>query len=79
MEHPCACGESDIRLLEFDHNDPAQKSTEVIRIVNAGYSWERVLVEIEKCTIRCVRCHRLKTVNISESYRVKFMQSRGLL
>ena len=59
--HPCVdCGTVDRRVLEFDHRDPAEKLTEVGRLV-VGKRWPRVLAEIEKCDVRCVNCHRRKT------------------
>ncbi len=60
--HPCVdCGESDIRVLQFDHTDPAAKITEVSQLLRNA-SWPRVLMEIEKCEVRCGNCHRRKTL-----------------
>lgn len=59
--HPCVdCGESRIVVLEFDHRDPSEKSKPV-KVLVAGRSWSRVLVEIEKCEVRCANCHRRRT------------------
>lgn len=72
--HPCVdCGESDIRVLEFDHLDPALKITEVSKLLG-GASWSRVLLEMEKCAVRCGNCHRRKTLRDLRSRRSK----RGL-
>jgi hypothetical protein len=54
------CGESDPVLLEFDHRDAADKLANVSRLM-AAHSWARVQVEIAKCDIRCVNCHRRRT------------------
>jgi hypothetical protein len=60
--HPCIdCGESDIRVLQFDHLDPREKVAEVSYLVRRGGTWPRVLREIEKCAVRCGNCHRRKT------------------
>ncbi len=60
-ENPCIdCGESDWRLLEFDHiGDKKHNISEMIR---AGYSPETLKKEIDKCEVRCVKCHRIKTI-----------------
>lgn len=60
--HPCVdCGETDIRVLHFDHIDPALKTTEVSNLIRIG-TWSRALKEIEKCEVRCGNCHRRKTL-----------------
>jgi hypothetical protein len=61
LGHPCVdCGESDPVVLEFDHRDPATKTTEVGRTL-ANYDWKRIDKEIEKCVVRCANCHRRRT------------------
>ena len=59
--HPCVdCDENDPLLLEFDHRAGEQKINDVSRLL-----WERkwadVEIEIAKCDVRCVACHRRKT------------------
>lgn len=62
QEHPCVdCGEQDLRVLELDHEDRAEKLIEVGRIVGSGMSWARVMEEIAKCSVRCANCHRRRT------------------
>jgi transcription elongation factor Elf1 len=59
--HPCVdCGNENAVTLEFDHRDPAEKLTEVSRLI-VNRRWPRVLAEIEKCDVRCINCHRRKT------------------
>lgn len=65
------CGEDDIRTLEFDHIDPVSKHRAVSELVVNSYSWKSILIEIEKCEIRCANCHRKKTVMQFETYRSK--------
>lgn len=60
LQHPCACGESNPILLEFDHDDPLTKTNSIARLVGYGMR-NQVFQEIEKCTVRCVVCHRLRT------------------
>lgn len=58
--NPCVdCGETDIRVLDFDHIDRNKKS----RLISQMYScsWSTLLEEIKKCEIRCANCHRIKT------------------
>ncbi|WP_448810826.1 hypothetical protein [Agromyces bauzanensis] len=55
---PCKdCGEGDVRVLDFDHRPEAQKSRDVMKLVQDGYSLARVMEEIAKCDVRCRNCH----------------------
>lgn len=59
--HPCVdCGETDIRLLEFDHVR-SHKLTTISRLLTQRRSWPTIEAEIAKCEIRCVNCHRKRT------------------
>lgn len=62
LQHPCVdCGQSDIRVLDFDHRDGVEKSADVMALVKAAYSWARVAAEIAKCDVRCRNCHAIVT------------------
>jgi len=55
--NPCKCGETNPVLLEFDHTgDKKFNISQVTRV-----SPRRLLEEIKKCEVRCVKCHRMKT------------------
>jgi hypothetical protein len=59
--HPCVdCGNSDIRVLEFDHIGD-DKEIDISRATRSGWSKERIQLEIEKCEVRCANCHRIVT------------------
>jgi hypothetical protein len=59
--HPCVdCGEPNIVFLEFDHIT-GKKDGEVSAMIADGCSWAKVEKEMQKCVVRCVKCHRLKT------------------
>ena len=59
--HPCIdCGETDLRVLDFDHRDRALKRGVVSRMV-FRVSWKRLQQEIELCDVRCANCHRRRT------------------
>lgn len=45
--------------LHFDHRDPAEKSFQISN--NLTTNWEKVLVEIAKCDVRCANCHAIRT------------------
>ncbi len=60
--HPCVdCGETDIRVLEFDHVR-GNKTLTIARLLDYATSWPAIEAEIAKCEVRCANCHRLKTM-----------------
>ncbi len=60
LSHPCVdCGETDIVVLEFDHQ--RDKAMDVWRLVSRAYRWSRILEEIEKCDVVCANDHRRRT------------------
>lgn len=62
QDHPCVdCGERDPLVLEFDHIDPATKLHDVNQLTVRGFAWSTVLMELEKCEVRCANCHRRRT------------------
>ena len=74
LSHACVdCGESDPRVLEFDHVR-GEKDQHISDLVNDGRSWERIVSEIAKCDVRCANCHRRRTV---ERYG-KWAHNRGV-
>ncbi|WP_249009275.1 hypothetical protein [Conexibacter sp. DBS9H8] len=71
--HPCVdCGESDPRVLEFDHQ--RDKAFDI----GAGMRdrpWTDVLEEIDKCEVRCANCHRRRTAQQFGFLRALLMES----
>jgi hypothetical protein len=67
--HPCVdCGETDIRVLEFDHI-LGQKAGKISDLLRQGFSWSTIETEIAKCKVRCANCHRIKTFERSSNWR----------
>lgn len=57
--HPCVdCGESDTRVLEFDH--VGDKKFEISAKLSF-YAWPTLLAEIDQCEVVCANCHRRRT------------------
>jgi len=71
--HPCVdCGENDIIVLDFDHRDDSSKRADVGRLLTGGYSVRTVMIEIEKCDVRCANCHRIRTAISRGSWRLAY-------
>ena len=68
----CAdCSTKDLRVLEFDHRDPAEKTGGISHLLARGCSWETIQKEIEKCDVVCANCHRIRTYEQFPSYRTR--------
>lgn len=53
------CGNNNPIVLDLHHRDPAQKDIEVSNAVRK-WSWDKLVVEIEKCNVLCANCHRIE-------------------
>lgn len=74
--HPCVdCGEMDIRVLEFDHVDPAVKEMSVAAMLGRR-SWASIMAEIDRCVVRCANCHRRRTAK-QQGWRVRIAERSG--
>jgi hypothetical protein len=58
----CKCGYNVHPVaLELNHIDPSTKEFTVSRCLGSGYTWDKVLAEIEKCDVMCSNCHQIHT------------------
>ena len=62
------CGESNYRVLDFDHVS-GEKVMCVSDMINRAYCVESIQKEIDKCEIRCANCHRIVTYERREKNR----------
>ena len=57
----CAdCGNDNSVVFEF-HHDNGEKYKNVGELMKNGTSWPTIRKEIDKCTILCANCHRIRT------------------
>ena len=67
--HPCVdCGNTDIRVLDFDHVY-GEKGGNISRMIQ-GSPWLAIEAEIAKCEVRCANCHRIKTIERGQWWRI---------
>jgi protein-arginine kinase activator protein McsA len=52
------CPGSHEACLEFHHNDPSKKEMTLAKALINGWSKEKIMMEVEKCTVLCANCHR---------------------
>lgn len=73
LSHPCVdCAIDNILVLEFDHIDHDLKINDVSTMIRKGFSFEKIVQEIEKCQVRCANCHRIKTAKEINSWKLKY-------
>jgi hypothetical protein len=67
LANPCVdCGEREPLFLEFDHQ--RDKMFNVSAKLH-NFQWVDLLKEIQKCEVRCVKCHRVRTCANLNTYR----------
>lgn len=47
-------------VMDLDHK-PGVKKIAGLAVMVQGYSWEKILAELEKCDVVCSNCHRIRT------------------
>jgi hypothetical protein len=55
------CGNTDYRVLDFDHLPGNQKDDNVSVMWARNLSIKRIQQEIDKCELVCANCHRIRT------------------
>lgn len=53
-------------MLDFDHKPEFEKIDSPTQMLHK-YSWEKAMLEIEKCDIVCPNCHRIRTYSRNQS------------
>ena len=72
-QHACVdCGEKDVRTLEFDHNNPDEKTKNIAKMLS--FSWKAIQLEIAKCVVRCANCHKKRTAKQFHWYKHLFLE-----
>ena len=46
--------------LQFDHTGDDKKGN-VSDLIRSDYSWKTVMIEMNKCEVRCANCHAVRT------------------
>jgi hypothetical protein len=68
--HPCVdCGNSDIRVLEFDHLRDKKYTISRLMNISSYKSMEILKTEMDKCEVVCANCHRIRTQSRGNHYR----------
>lgn len=68
------CGETNILTLDFDHYK-GKKEFGISKAISKCYSWKRISKELNKCQILCSNCHRIKTANENNSWKLKYLKA----
>lgn len=77
LAHPCSvCGETDVRVLDFDHRPESGKSDNIGTMMRAGFAWSAILEEIAKCDVRCANCHRKLTCERASWAKHQFVEEQ---
>lgn len=48
-------------VMDFDHRPGEKKLGDICRLLQQGWSWERMKTEMDKCDVVCSNCHRERT------------------
>lgn len=74
--HSCIdCGESDPIVLDFDHL--YDKCDNICTLTHTGYGLDKIILEIQKCVVRCSNCHRKKTAKDFNHLKYRFLEGKN--
>lgn len=81
LNNPCIdCGNSDLRVLDFDHRPGTIKVNDVTILARNCYPLSIVIAEVEKCDVRCRNCHQIITFErLGGTWREAFLQNGSLV
>ena len=69
----CDCNWSgNISCFDFHHKDPEQKDFTLGANIISSISWEKVLIELDKCDLLCSNCHRIRHSNYENEIFLKY-------
>lgn len=69
-DHRCVdCKFDNPKALQFDHLPEFEKSFDISKAPELGYSWNKILAEINKCEVVCANCHSIRTHDRAEWIR----------
>ena len=75
--HPCEiCGETDIRVLEFDHINPIEKLFDIGN--RSSRQLDVVQKEISKCRVLCSNCHKKHTAKEQNHFKSKYLYNKTI-
>jgi hypothetical protein len=67
-KNPCVdCGVSNPVVLQFDHVK-GKKRFSVCEMLRRRYSINAIIIEVNKCVVRCANCHAKKTAKERKYY-----------
>lgn len=58
--------------LDFDHRDASSKIEDISTMIHKGFAINKILLEIEKCDLVCVNCHRIRTFERRKAEKLIF-------
>jgi len=71
----CKCNRcnwtGDISGFDFHHSDPKEKEFEISAKIIASMSWDKVIIELDKCELLCALCHRLEHSGYQNEFFLK--------
>lgn len=75
--NPCVdCGNSNPLVLEFDHIDRKDKKFNVSDKLRT-MPWATLLLEIQKCNVRCANCHKIRTNTQLNFWKTRLFGDNG--
>ncbi len=69
----CSCKHCGIRnplVLQFHHREN-DKVLGISEMINRGYSWKKIKLEIDKCDVYCANCHSIITVAEADNMKLQ--------
>lgn len=63
-----------VEVYDFHHREAGSKTAQIVYLIGQIVSWDKIVLELDKCDLLCSNCHRIQHA-IESSSRVQIQET----